>query len=100
MPIIHFTMFDKIIKCCCSIFLISLNCFSQSNQAPDIDQLAGQFVKLMRTNPHEKIEVFTNKWIYSAGEEVWFKAYCLNALSDLPIHQSKNLFLEIGRAHV
>jgi hypothetical protein len=88
-------MFDKIIKCCCSIFLISLNCFSQSNQAPDIDQLAGQFVKLMRTNPHEKIEVFTNKWIYSAGEEVWFKAYCLNALSDRPIHQSKNLFLDI-----
>ncbi len=60
-----------------------------------LDKLAGNFIKNLRNNPEEKIFVGTDKWFYSAGETIWFKAFSLNALSLRPLHQSKNLFLDL-----
>ena len=73
--------------------------FSQTDalkaQKVGLDLLAGQFVKHIRSGNKEKIFVQTDKIFYAAGEKIWFKAYCLEALSNRPIHISKNLFLDL-----
>ncbi|HTB25160.1 MAG TPA: TonB-dependent receptor plug domain-containing protein, partial [Puia sp.] len=43
----------------------------------------------------EKLFVGTDKWFYSAGENIWFKVFMLDAVSLRPIHEGKNLFLDL-----
>ena len=69
--------------------------YSQQDAQVTLDKLAGNFIRNLRNYPEEKIFVGTDKWFYSAGETIWFKAFSLNALSLRPLHQSKNLFLDL-----
>jgi TonB-dependent Receptor Plug Domain len=81
-----------------SIFLALFICsgIAYSQQAPAaLDKLAGNFIRNLRNHPEEKIFVGTDKWFYSAGETIWFKAFSLDVLSLRPLHESKNLFLDL-----
>jgi hypothetical protein len=84
-----------VIPCCCFILFLSQYSYSQSGPTPNIDQVAGKFIKMLQADPKEKIDVYTDRWIYQSGEEIWFRAYCLNSLSGKPLYQSKNLFLDL-----
>lgn len=60
-------------------FTISVSSFSQSTQPSDFSQLIyGRFERLVTNFPQEKLYVQTDKPYYSAGEEIWFKAYLVN----------------------
>jgi hypothetical protein len=77
------------------IFSVILKVNAQTGQKVSIDLLAGQFIKHIRSESKEKIFVQTDKIFYAAGETIWFKAYCLESLSNRPIHLSKNLYLDL-----
>jgi hypothetical protein len=87
-------MVNKILLLFC-VCLPGFYSYSQTEHNPDIDQVAGQFVKMLRSDPKEKINFYTDKWLYQAGEDIWFSAYCLNTLSDRLIHTSKNLYVDL-----
>lgn len=69
--------------------------YSQQKVPVSLDKLAGNFIRNLRNNPQEKLFVGTDKWFYSAGETIWFKVYSLDAISLRPIHQGKNLFIDL-----
>lgn len=60
-----------------------------------MDSLARQFVNYIRSEKKEKIIVLTDKAFYVAGETMWLKAWCLDALSNHFAHTSKNLFVDL-----
>ena len=67
-------------------------------QFPDsflIDSLSGKFIKSLRLDGKEEIFLHTNKSFYRAGEEIWFRAYCINTLSHKIMQQSKSLFVDL-----
>ncbi len=67
---------------------------AQSN-VNDVDSIAGQFVKAMRKDKRELVMVQTNKWYYSAGEDLWLKAWVLNKVSHKFYSHSQNLYVDI-----
>ena len=60
-----------------------------------MDSLARQFVNYIRSEKKEKVIVLTDKAFYVAGETMWLKAWCLDALSNHFAHTSKNLFVDL-----
>ncbi|MFR7824426.1 MAG: hypothetical protein ACLU30_15475 [Odoribacter splanchnicus] len=45
--------------------------------------------------PQEKIYLHTDKPTYSAGENIWFRAYCVDASYHIPTQLSKFIYLEL-----
>ncbi len=62
------------------IFFAS-NIVSAQTNIENTDSLAGRFISDLRAGTTEKIFAQTNKNIFAAGEELWFKAWILNSLS-------------------
>ncbi len=46
---------------------------------------------------YEKIYLQTDRDVYSQGEDLWFKAYLVNAQNNKPINYSRNLYVELIR---
>ena len=61
----------------------------------DVDSLAGRFIMELHNNTKEQIFVQTNKWFYTAGEELWLKAYIINAISHKLYSHSKTLYADL-----
>ena len=59
------------------------------------DSLAGRFISDVRAGTTEKLFVQTNKNIFVAGEELWFKAWIVNSLSHKYFSHSKTLFVDL-----
>lgn len=59
------------------------------------DSLAGRFISDLRAGTTEKVFVQTNKNIFVAGEELWFKAWVLNSLSHKYFTHSKTLYADL-----
>lgn len=59
------------------------------------DSIAGQFVKALQKDKSERIIVQTNKWYYTAGEDLWFKAWVVNNVSHKFYSHSQNLYVDI-----
>ncbi len=59
------------------------------------DSLAGRFISDLRAGTTEKLFVQTNKNIFVAGEELWFKAWIVNSLSHKYFSHSKTLFVDL-----
>jgi hypothetical protein len=43
----------------------------------------------------EKVYVHTDRDYYATGEDVWFKAYLVNGLSNYPTYSSNNLYVDL-----
>jgi TonB-dependent Receptor Plug Domain len=92
-------MFNR--KCIVIFLVLIINYtigYSQQVVPVTLDKLAGNFIRNIRKNPEEKLFVSTDKWFYSAGENIWFKVFMLDAVSLRPIHEGKNLFLDLVNA--
>lgn len=61
----------------------------------NIDSLAGRFIKDLRAGTTEKLIVQANKSIFKAGEELWFKAWIVNSLSNKYFTHSKTLYADL-----
>jgi len=62
------------------------------------DPLAGLLAnldKLRNDYPQEKVHLQTDKPYYSVGEDIWFKAYVVNAEKNLLSNQSKILYVDL-----
>ena len=78
-----------------NIFFVSL-CFQLFAQTTStVDSIAGELVKAIRKDKTEKIVVQTNKWYYTAGEDMWLKAWVFNNVSNKFYSHSKNLYIDI-----
>lgn len=52
-------------------------------------------MKQWSKSPQEKVYLQTDKPYYSAGENIWFKAYVINAASHLPTNLSQYVYVEL-----
>lgn len=73
---------------------ISADCKAQTDQEK-LNSLAANFINNLRKDNREKVFLHTDKWYYIAGEDLWFKAYCINALSHKIFHHSKIFFVDL-----
>jgi len=79
---------------CISIVLATNLAIAQKN-IENTDSLAGRFISDLRAGTTEKLIVQTNKNIFAAGEELWFKAYIINSLSHKYFSHSKTLYVDL-----
>jgi hypothetical protein len=77
------------------ILFTSFQGIGQSDQKTGLDALASQFINYVRSDPKEKIILITDKTFYAADETIWFKALCLDSLSNRFIHKSRNLYVDL-----
>ena len=77
-----------------SFLFLALLSNAQTN-IENTDSLAGRFITDLRAGTTEKIFAQTNKNIFVAGEELWFKAWIVNSLSHKYFSHSKTLFVDL-----
>ncbi len=53
------------------------------------------FTSMWKNIPQEKVYLHTDKPYYSAGEDIWFKAYLINASTHLPDTKSRFVYVEL-----
>jgi hypothetical protein len=75
-------------------FILSLPVFSQPN-TPVMGKLADRLNALAQNCPAELAYIQTSKGIYEAGEDLWFKAYLLDAHYFIPSALSQTLYLQM-----
>jgi hypothetical protein len=76
------------------LVISSASVFSQSGML-EINRLALCFDSIGKLNPREEVYIQTNKDIFETGEDLWFKAYLLNAQDFTPSSLSKTLYLQL-----
>jgi len=84
------------------LVLCLIMCFTVVRAQSDlqnIDTIAGRFITKIRKDKSEKILVHTNKWYYTAGEDLWFKAFVINGVSHKYYSRSKTLFVDLVDEH-
>jgi len=70
--------------------------YSENKIVPDFATLiTNRFSKQWINNPQEKVYIQTDKPYYSAGEEIWFKGYLVNATTLKPTAYSKFMYVEL-----
>ncbi|HLX92559.1 MAG TPA: Plug domain-containing protein [Puia sp.] len=57
--------------------------------------LIGAFLEKIDSDDREKVIVQTDKSFYFAGEDIWLRAYCVNAFSHKISRNSKTLFVDV-----
>ncbi|WP_294142978.1 hypothetical protein [uncultured Sanguibacteroides sp.] len=65
-------------------------------EIPPFEQkLAGKFYDFFQKTPKEKIYLHTDKEIYYAGENIWFRAHQVDAATHIPQVISRILYVEL-----
>ena len=59
------------------------------------DKTVRFFTSVWQNLPQEKVYLQTDKPYYSAGEDIWFKAYLINASTHLPDTKSRFVYVEL-----
>lgn len=79
------------------VFLaITIQSHSANNIAPDFAEvITSRFSKQWLNTPQEKVYLQTDKPYYSAGEEIWFKGYLVNATTLEPTAYSQFMYVEL-----
>jgi len=76
--------------------LLSSQTYSATNTTPDFPKLiTDRFSRQWITSPQEKVYLHTDKPYYSAGEELWFKGYLVNATTLEPTAFSQFIYVEL-----
>ncbi len=75
--------------------LMNTNLYSQLATDGGLDSLASRFMRSLQADTREKIFVQTSKSYYIAGEDLWFKAYCLNAVTHRISDHSKIVYADL-----
>ena len=83
-------MKKKILFC-----LFALGYMLYAHAQADLDTLAGRITERLRHHAPETVYLQTSKGIYETGEDLWFKAYQLDAQTLLFSNLSQTLYLEI-----
>ena len=62
---------------------------------PGIGKLAHEFDSLAQKSSNNIVYIQTSKEVYEAGEDLWFKAYAMDAHNFSPSFKSKTLYLQV-----
>ncbi|KAA6324360.1 TonB-dependent receptor SusC [termite gut metagenome] len=76
-----------------SLFPVSL--YAQQDVLVSPDSIVSSFTKQLSAYPMEKIHVQTDKSYYLGGEDVWFRAFLVDALSHRPDTSSRYVYAEL-----
>ncbi len=79
-------------------FSLLLFTFFASAQSAFQDKTVAFFTSMWKNVPQEKVYLHTDKPYYNAGEDIWFKAYVVNASTHLPDTKSKFVYVELINA--
>ena len=77
------------------VFVIAVIQLSAQKNIENIDSLAGRFISQVRRDVDEKLIVQTNKSMFVAGEDVWFKAWVVNNASHKYYKRSQTLYVDL-----
>jgi TonB-dependent SusC/RagA subfamily outer membrane receptor len=85
-------------KFLCGFFLLlTLLSFASGDKLMDFtNQIINRFNKIWISAPQEKVYLQTDKPYYSAGEDIWFKGYLVNATTHSPDVMSRFLYVELA----
>ncbi|MDR6806832.1 hypothetical protein J2Y45_004024 [Dyadobacter sp. BE34] len=67
-------------------------------QAPSPDQIVQDINKTASTRPKTLVYLQTSKGVFQRGEDIWFKAYIMDAQSLVPIALDTTLFIQLRSA--
>lgn len=76
--------------------MLSMPVLSQSPRK-ELDSLAGDLKSLSENNPQTTIYLQTSKGLYEVGEDLWFKAYSLDARYLMPSVLDITLYVQLNR---
>lgn len=76
-----------------SLFAFTLLAFKQDDNP--LDKLLASLEKLTSTYPQEKVHLHFDKPYYSLGEDIWFKAYVVNAEKNYLSRRSQILYVDM-----
>ena len=88
-------------SCCIlkTILAFMLTCCHYSlgaQQNPEFrTAISNSFAAYYSQGTHEKVYVHTDREVYSAGDTLWFKAYVTEGLTDLPLSDSRFVYVEL-----
>lgn len=86
------------------LFTVILSCIilsafvetqAQGTAMQQLDSLAGKYIRSLRSHVQERIYLQTERPVYRAGEQVFFKAFVVNAVSGKPSRQSNLLYVDL-----
>ena len=69
-------------------------CFAQQNSF-NIDAVNNHFLNQFTLSPQEKIYVHTDRSLYIQGEQIWFRAYLVNAVLHKQVLNSRYVYVEL-----
>lgn len=72
---------------------------AQTSEHSNLDALARNFLKYLSSFDKEKIQVQTDRHIYSAGETVYFKAFLFDSISNQLMGQPPELYADLVNDH-
>ncbi len=75
--------------------MLSSFSFSQNTPQEKLDSFSAKFVTAIRTHERQKIYLSTDRSVYTNGEDIWFRAFLLNAISDKINNSSRFLFVDL-----
>jgi len=76
-----------------ALFLLCTNAIAQNNSSNNVE--INKLNSIDKKQSTELIYLQTNKGVYEAGEDLWFKAYILDAQHFIPSGLSKTLYLQL-----
>ena len=68
---------------------------SVNGQPGPLEAISGKFVKYCRSVPREEIYIHTDRNVYIAGEDMWFKAYLTDRQTGVSSSSSQLVYFEI-----
>ncbi len=77
------------------VVIATISAISVSAQKNNLDVISQQFSDYRSKNLQEKIFTHLDRNFYVAGENMWFKLYCVDAYLHRPLDVSKVAYLEI-----
>ncbi len=79
------------------LFLIVLNpiWYAVAQTSPMMKQIISRFAMQQKLCGQEKIYLHTDKAFYLAGENIWYKAYLVDAMKHTPSDKSNFVYNEL-----
>ncbi|ALI99063.1 TonB-dependent receptor plug domain-containing protein [Rufibacter tibetensis] len=87
----------KVVFCLLLVSFIAIFAFSPKPRQLEVglEEIIAKFQNFGKAYPQEKVYLHLDKPYYAAGEDIWFKAYLMNASSHEPSLWSKVLYVDL-----
>ncbi len=72
-------------------------CVASFAQSPndELDAFSGKFIKAVRAHEKQRALLVTDKVVFSKGENIWFKAFILNTISQKISYRNGFIFVDL-----